>query len=85
VAAADAANANQPVAGPSNAGQSADGDENGEDEEQSSPRRRPRTRVSYLPSVFLIEMLITLNRLQVTVQMIWTNPKKTHQRPRNEN
>ena len=84
VAAADAANANQPVAGPSNAGQSADGDENGEDEEQSSPRRRPKTRVSYLLPVCLIEMLIASNRLRVTAQMIWTNPKKTHQRPRNE-
>jgi DNA repair protein RAD7 len=49
VAAADAANANQPVAGPSNTGQNGDVEQNGEDDEdegQTSPRRRIRTRVS---------------------------------------
>ena len=35
----DAANASQPVAGPSNAAQIAGEDENGEDDEQMSPRR----------------------------------------------
>jgi DNA repair protein RAD7 len=46
-ATADAANGNQPVAGPSNAAQNADEDENGgEGDEQTTPRRRARNRVS---------------------------------------
>jgi hypothetical protein len=79
---AEAANANQPEAGPSNAGQNADGDENAEDVEQTSPRRRRRNGVSYLILADLIRTLIILHRLRVMVQMIWTSPKKIRLRPK---
>ena len=84
VATADAANASQPVAGPSNSGQNAD-EQTGEDDEddgQTSPRRRIRTRVSQIP-IGPIGVLMSFNRLQVMTRMIWTNPTKRRRPPRN--
>jgi hypothetical protein len=84
VATADAANSNHPVAGPSNAGQNGD-EQTGEDDEndgQTSPRRRIRTRVSQM-QIGPTAVLMSFNRLRVTARMIWTNPTKKRRRPRN--
>lgn len=80
-AAADAAN--QPVAGPSNAGQNPNGNENEQEEEQTTPSRRRRNGVNYLLSINIFGMLTTITRLQAMVQMTWTNPKEKRLQARN--